>query len=143
MHLFRVWAPRVGRVEVKVGERLYPLQKAGGGWWEARVDAAGPGSDYGFVLNGQEPVLPDPRSLWQPHGVHGMSRLLDQGAFTWTDQQWHAPALKDAVIYELHLGTFTPEGTFAAAEEKLEYLKTLGMTHVELMPVASFPGARG
>lgn len=143
MHLFRVWAPRAERVEVKVGERLYPLQQTGGGWWEARVDAGGPGSDYGFVLNGQEPILPDPRSLWQPYGVHGMSRLLDQSAFAWTDQQWHAPALKDAVIYELHVGTFTPEGTFAAAEEKLEYLKTLGVTHVELMPVASFPGARG
>lgn len=143
MHSFRVWAPRAERVDVKVGERSHPLNQSGGGWWEAGVDAAGPGSDYGFVLNGREPVLPDPRSLWQPHGVHGMSRILDHGAFAWTDQQWHAPALKDAVIYELHVGTFTPEGTFAAAEEKLEYLKTLGVTHVELMPVASFPGERG
>lgn len=143
MHLFRVWAPRAERAEVKVGERLYPLRHTGGGWCEARVDAAGPGEDYGFVLNGREPVLPDPRSLWQPRGVHAMSRLLDQEAFAWNDEQWHAPALKDAVIYELHVGTFTPEGTFAAAAKKLEYLKTLGITHVELMPVASFPGKRG
>jgi maltooligosyltrehalose trehalohydrolase len=130
-------------VDVKVSGSAYPMERAGGGWWEASVDAAGPGSDYGFILDGQEPVLPDPRSLWQPNGVHGRSRLLDQSAFTWTDSHWHATALKKAVIYELHVGTFTAEGTFAAAEERLEYLKTLGVTHVELMPVASFPGARG
>ena len=143
MHLFRVWAPRAERVDVKVSGSAYPMERAGGGWWEASVDAAGPGSDYGFILDGQEPVLPDPRSLWQPNGVHGRSRLLDQSAFAWTDSHWHATALKKAVIYELHVGTFTAEGTFAAAEERLEYLKTLGVTHVELMPVASFPGARG
>ncbi|HEU4981669.1 MAG TPA: malto-oligosyltrehalose trehalohydrolase [Acidobacteriaceae bacterium] len=143
MHSFRVWAPRAERVDVKVGERAYPMAQCGGGWWEAGVDAAGPGSDYGFVLNGEGPILPDPRSLWQPNGVHGMSRILDQSAFAWTDSDWRAPALKEAVIYELHVGTFTCEGTFAAAEERLEYLQTLGVTHVELMPVASFPGARG
>jgi len=143
MHLFRVWAPRAERVDVKVSGSAYPMERAGGGWWEASVDAAGPGSDYGFILDGQEPVLPDPRSLWQPNGVHGRSRLLDQSACAWTDSHWHATALKKAVIYELHVGTFTAEGTFAAAEERLEYLKTLGVTHVELMPVASFPGARG
>ncbi len=143
MHLFRVWAPRAERVDVKVGGSAYPMAQTGGGWWEASVDAAGPESDYGFILNGQEPVLPDPRSPWQPNGVHGMSRLLDQSAFAWTDSHWHAPFLKKAVIYELHVGTFTLEGTFTAAEERLEYLKTLGVTHVELMPVASFPGARG
>ncbi|MFZ0662555.1 MAG: malto-oligosyltrehalose trehalohydrolase [Acidobacteriaceae bacterium] len=143
MHLFRVWAPLAERVEVKVGERVHPLEQAGGGWWEARVEEAGPGSEYGFLLNGDGMVLPDPRSLWQPYGVHGMSRVLDQGAFAWTDGEWHAPALKDAVIYELHVGTFMAEGTFAGVEERLEYLQTLGVTHVELMPVASFPGARG
>lgn len=143
MHLFRVWAPRADRVNVKVEDSAYPLAQTGDGWWEARVDAAGPGSNYGFVLNGDRTALPDPRSLWQPNGVHGMSRLLDQNAFPWTDAAWRAPALKDAVIYELHVGTFTAEGTFAAAEQRLEYLKTLGVTHVELMPVASFPGARG
>jgi len=143
MHLFRVWAPRAESVDTKVGEQTYPMAQAGGGWWEVRVDAAGPGSDYGFVLNGEGPALSDPRSPWQPHGVHSLSRLLGQTAFAWTDHEWRAPALKDAVIYELHTGTFTAEGTFAAAEERLEYLKTLGITHVELMPVASFPGTRG
>src|SRR5690242_15428159 len=116
MHFFRVWAPRAERVDVKVGGSEYPMTQTGGGWWEAGVDVAGPGSDYGFILNGQEPVLPDPRSPWQPNGVHGMSRILDQSAFAWTDSDWRAPALKGAVIYELHVGTFTREGTFAAAE---------------------------
>ena len=143
MHLFRVWAPAAERVDVKIGERAWPLAKATGGWWEADVAAIGPGTDYGFVLNGDGVVLPDPRSAWQPYGVHGWSRVLDQAAFAWTDREWRAPELKDAVIYEVHVSTFTTEGTFAAAEQKLEYLKTLGVTHVELMPVASFPGRRG
>ncbi len=143
MQLFRVWAPKAEQVEVKIGEKLWPLKQAEGGWWEAEVAEAGPGTDYGYVLNGDGMVLPDPRSAWQPHGVHGMSRVLDHAAFEWTDAKWHAPELKDALIYELHVGTFTKEGTFAAAEERLEYLKTLGVTHVELMPVAAFPGKQG
>ncbi|HEX5236052.1 MAG TPA: malto-oligosyltrehalose trehalohydrolase [Silvibacterium sp.] len=143
MHLFQVWAPAAERVDVKIGDGAWPLAQSGGGWWEASVDEAGAGTEYGFVLNGEGAVLPDPRSLWQPHGVHGLSRVLDQQAFAWTDGEWRAPVLKEAVIYELHVGTFTSEGTFAAAEERLEYLKTLGVTHVELMPVASFPGKRG
>jgi len=143
MHLFRVWAPRAERAEVKIGEKLWPLKRTDGEWWQAEVAEAGPGTDYGFVLNGDGMVLPDPRSAWQPHGVHAMSRVLDHAAFAWTDAKWRAPELKDALIYELHVGTFTEEGTFAAAEKRLEYLKTLGVTHVELMPVAAFPGERG
>lgn len=143
MHLFRVWAPAAKRVDVKIGERAWPLLRVTGGWWETSVDEAGPGTDYGYVLNGEGEALPDPRSAWQPNGVHGLSRVLDQKAFAWRDGEWRAPALKDAVIYELHVGTFTAEGTFAAAEARLDCLKTLGVTHVELMPVASFPGARG
>ena len=143
MHLFRVWAPLAARVDVKIDGQMWPLEKINGGWWEASVDEAGPGTDYGFVLNGVDTVLPDPRPLWQPNGVHGLSRVYDQGAFRWTDSEWRAPELKDAVIYEIHVGTFTAAGTFAAAEERLEYLKTLGISHLQLMPVASFPGARG
>jgi maltooligosyltrehalose trehalohydrolase len=143
MHLFRVWAPAIERVDVKIGERAWPFAQVEGGWWEVSVGEAGQGTDYGFVLNGEDAVLPDPRSLCQPYGVHGLSQVLDQSAFAWTDDSWRAQALKDAVIYELHVGTFTAEGTFAAAEVRLEYLKTLGVTHVELMPVASFPGTRG
>jgi maltooligosyltrehalose trehalohydrolase len=144
MHLFRVWAPSAERVDVNALDLPWRLSRVAGGWWECSVEGAGPGADYGFVLNDDDDkILPDPRSLWQPYGVHGLSRILDQAAFAWTDDAWHAPAIKDAVIYELHTGTFTSEGTFAAAEKHLDYLKTLGITHIELMPVASFPGMRG
>ena len=143
MHLFRTWAPLAQHVDVKIDEHTWPLVQVEGGWWELSVEAAKSGTDYGFVLNDDGMVLPDPRSLWQPYGVHGLSRVLDQAAFVWTDDGWRAPALRNAVVYELHIGTFTAQGTFAAAEERLGYLKTLGVTHVELMPVASFPGARG
>ena len=80
---------------------------------------------------------------WQPHGVHGESRVVDHAAFAWSDSGWQAPPLSSALIYELHLGTFTPEGTLKAAESRLDYLKDLGVTHVELMPIANFPGKRG
>lgn len=143
MHLFRVWAPVAKRVDVKFDDAHRPLKPCGDGWWEALVEAAGPGTDYGFILNNDGISLPDPRSLWQPQGVHGPSRVLDHSAFQWTDGAWRAPALKNAVIYELHIGTFTQERTFDAAVEKFEYLKALGVTHLELMPVAAFPGARG
>jgi maltooligosyltrehalose trehalohydrolase len=100
------------------------------------------GTDYRFVVDGGEP-LPDPRSRWQPAGVHGPSRVLDTRTFAWTDAGFQAPPLSAAVIYELHVGTFTPEGTFEAAVARLDHLVDLGVTHVELMPVAAFPGDRG
>ena len=107
MTTFRVWAPVAQRVEVEVdGERL-PLTAGEGGWWAADVPAAGPGSEYAFVLDGGEP-LPDPRSPWQPSGVHGPSRVVDHQAFPWQDQRWQAGPLAAAVLYELHVGTFTP-----------------------------------
>ncbi len=107
------------------------------------VGDAGPGSDYAYVVDGQGPAVPDPRSQWQPNGVHGPSRLLDHAAFEWTDAAWHAPSLASGVIYEMHPGTFTPEGTLDAAVGKLDYLKELGITHVELLPLATSPGTRG
>jgi maltooligosyltrehalose trehalohydrolase len=113
------------------------------GWWSVAVEEAGPGTDYGFVLDDDPKAWPDPRSEWQPHGVHGASRVYDQAAFVWSDEGWQAPPLERAVIYELHIGTFTPQGTFDSAIERLEYLAWLGITHVELMPVAAFPGDRG
>lgn len=143
MHSFQVWAPRAERVDVKISDALWPMHPLTGGWWQADIASAGPGADYAFVLNGDGMPLPDPRSPWQPQGVHGPSRVLDHAAFHWTDAHWRAPELKDAVIYELHIGTFTPQGSFAAAEERLEYLRSLGITHIELMPVAAFPGMRG
>ena len=109
------------------------------GWYAADVPEARPGRDYGFLLNDTEPLLPDPRSRWQPFGVHGPSRFYDT-AFDWTDAGWEGKGLPDSVLYELHIGTFTPEGTFAAAIEKLDTLVELGVTHVELLPVNDFNG---
>ena len=143
MHVFEVWAPQARTVEVKVGDAKFPLARKERGWWSAEVATAGPGTDYGFVLDGLEPPLPDPRTRWQPNGVHGDSRVVDDGAFHWSDRGWQSPPLSSALIYELHVGTFTPEGTFKAVESHLDYLKELGVTHVELMPIANFPGKHG
>jgi maltooligosyltrehalose trehalohydrolase len=143
MHQFRVWAPKAKSVSVKIGEERFPLILSSGGWWQAEIAAAGPGTDYAYILDGEEPAVPDPRSAWQPHGVHGPSRIVDHSAFVWSDAEWRAPVLASAVIYELHVGTFTPEGTFDAVIAKLDWLKELGVTHIELLPVASFPGDRG
>jgi maltooligosyltrehalose trehalohydrolase len=112
------------------------------GWWSATIDSTDSGCDYGFVLDGEGP-FPDPRSPWQPDGVHGLSRTVDHSAFQWTDHGWRAPSLSAGLIYELHLGTFTPAGTFDAAIAKLDHLVDLGVTHVELMPVNEFPGDHG
>jgi maltooligosyltrehalose trehalohydrolase len=142
MHKFQVWAPIPKKVELLLGNEKLPMTAGAGGWWEATVPAAAPGADYAFLLDGQGP-FPDPRSPWQPAGVHRHSRLLDHRAFQWTDGGYQAPPLGSAVIYELHTGTFTPQGTFAAAINKLDHLLQLGVTHIELMPVAAFPGARG
>jgi maltooligosyltrehalose trehalohydrolase len=142
MTTFRVWAPVAQWVEVEVdGERL-SLSAGEGGWWAADVPAAGPGSEYAFRLDGGEP-LPDPRSPWQPSGVHGPSRVVEHQAFPWQDQGWQAGPLAAAVLYELHVGTFTPAGTFEAAIARLDHLVDLGITHVELMPVNEFAGSRG
>ena len=143
MHVFDVWAPRASTVEVKIGDKRFALARRERGWWSAEVATAGPGTDYSFVIDGLEPPLPDPRTRWQPNSVHGESRIVDDAAFRWSDLGWQAPPLSSALIYELHIGTFTPEGTFKAAESHLDYLKELGVTHVELMPIANFPGKRG
>ncbi|MFZ0630154.1 MAG: malto-oligosyltrehalose trehalohydrolase [Acidobacteriaceae bacterium] len=143
MHRFRVWAPKAQRVSVGTGADKVPMERADGGWWEAAVDAAGPGTDYAFFLDDEDLALPDPRSMWQPQGVHGPSRVFDPSAFPWSDAGWQAPPLASAILYELHVGTFTPEGTFDAARSKLDALRELGITHVELMPVNAFPGKQG
>jgi maltooligosyltrehalose trehalohydrolase len=137
-----VWAPAAARVQVHLDGRILDMTAAEGGWWAAPEDTARPEADYSFSLDGGRP-LPDPRSPWQPYGVHGPSRTLDHAAFRWTDAGFQARPLASAVIYELHTGTFTPEGTFEGAIGKLGHLVDLGVTHVELMPVAEFPGRRG
>ena len=137
----RVWAPSADRVELEVGGRRLPMRPAPDGWHEAEVDLP-PGTDYRFRPQGKA-ALPDPRSPWQPAGVHGASRTVEHGAFPWTDASWTGHPLSSAVLYELHTGTFTPEGTFDAAIGHLDHLVDLGITAVELMPVAEFPGDRG
>ena len=143
MHTFRVWAPKAKTIGVKIENTIHRMDRTSGGWWQKDVPNAGPGTDYAFVIDGNESSIPDPRSAWQPHGVHRPSRLLDHQSFHWTDAQWQPPPLPSAIIYELNIGTFTPEGTFDAAQARLAYLKDLGITHVELMPVNAFPGERG
>ncbi|HZZ38039.1 MAG TPA: malto-oligosyltrehalose trehalohydrolase [Acidobacteriaceae bacterium] len=143
MHRFRVWAPKAQRIAVGVGKTKYRMEQSEGGWWEAAVDAAGPGTDYSFFVDDEDLALPDPRSAWQPQGVHGASRLFDLSAFHWSDGGWQAPPLASGIVYELHIGTFTPEGTFDAARSRLDALRELGITHVELMPVNAFPGRQG
>ncbi|HEY7072155.1 MAG TPA: hypothetical protein VH479_18650, partial [Acidimicrobiales bacterium] len=138
-----VWAPRASRtVEVVVGDRRTALARGERGSWSAEVAGLGPGGDYGFSLDGGPP-RPDPRSRHQPHGVHGPSRVVDPGAFAWTDRDWHGFDLAGAVLYEIHAGTFSPEGTFDGAVARLDHLVDLGVDAVELMPVAEFPGRRG
>ena len=145
MKTFTVWAPEAERVDVVLpgtGER-HAMTARAGGWWAADVAAARSGTDYAFSLDGG-PALPDPRSPFQPEGVHGPSRVVDHNAFPWTDSAWRGGApLPSAVVYELHVGTFTPEGTFESATERLGHLVDLGVTHVELLPVCEFPGRRG
>src|SRR3954470_12605949 len=138
---FRVWAPHPERVDVRVGGPDQELEPEGFGVRRARVAAAA-GDDYVFVLDGRE--LPDPASRHQPGGLRGPARVVDPRAFDWTDPGWDGPAEpQDLVLYELHVGTFTAEGTFEAAIERLPALAELGVTAIEVMPVAEFPGARG
>lgn len=118
------------------------MKSASNGWWRLDKPPMEHGMDYTFIPDG-EIHLPDPRSPWQPEGVHGPSRTVDHSKFEWTDSCWQAPPLSSAVIYELHTGTFSPEGTFYGAINRMDHLVNLGITHVELMPVSEFSGNRG
>ena len=163
MHSFRVWGPRAKRVSVVVDGERHAMESEPRGWWAATVERAHAGSRYGFLLDGDahpnenrnenpdenpdttpSPApLPDPRSARQPDGVHGLSELVDHSAFAWDDDGWRPPALGSGVLYELHVGTFTQEGTLDRAIGRLEYLRELGVTHIQLMPLAAAEGARG
>lgn len=137
-----VWAPRAQQLEITFdGHHRASLKMGADGWWHWS-EALHHGQDYAFYVNGHGP-FPDPRSPWQPQGVHGFSRHYDPQRFASPVPGWQAPPLASAVFYELHVGTFTPQGTFAGVIDKLPYLKELGVTHVELMPVAQFAGDRG
>ncbi|MCW6009832.1 malto-oligosyltrehalose trehalohydrolase [Micromonospora sp. CPCC 205371] len=139
---FAVWAPERSDVRLRiVGSADVSMTASPGGWWRAEVPGAVPGTDYGYLLDGAGEPLPDPRSAWQPHGPHGLSRVYDHAAFAWTDAGWTGRALAGGVLYELHIGTFTPEGTFDAAIERLDHLVDLGVDMVELLPVNAFNGS--
>jgi len=138
----RVWAPAASDVSLVVDGGRRPLTDAGDGWW-VEVEPLPAGARYLVSLDGGD-GLPDPRSPWQPDGVDGPSATVDHGAFRWTDAMWNGPVpIPAAVFYELHVGTFSPEGTFDGVIEHLGHLRALGVTHVELMPVAEFDGSRG
>ncbi|HYH87249.1 MAG TPA: malto-oligosyltrehalose trehalohydrolase [Pyrinomonadaceae bacterium] len=142
--LFRVWSPRAESVAVKivVGEsRTVPMERGAGDMFEARVPDVAAGADYFYLLDGER-ERPDPVSRFQPAGVHGPSRVVNPEEFVWTDEGWKGIPLGDYIVYELHTGTFTPEGTFESVISKLAHLKRLGVTAIELMPVAEFPGGR-
>ena len=138
-----VWAPAAQTVELHLPgqDRLVDMIPAPGGWWTAPLDLE-PGTDYAFRVDGS-PNRPDPRSALQPDGVHGPSRTVDPDAWQWTDQNWAGKDLRGSVIYELHVGTFTPEGTLDTAITRLGHLADLGVDIVELMPLAAFPGKVG
>jgi maltooligosyltrehalose trehalohydrolase len=137
----RVWAPDRRTVELQAGPRRVAMRAEPGGWWTVAVPWIDAGTDYAFVLDGGAP-RPDPRSPWQPAGIHGPSRLVDHAAFAWTDAGWQPPALETGVIYELHVGTFTAGGTLTSAIERLDHLVDLGVTHIKLTPVHEFSGLR-
>lgn len=139
---FRVWAPKPALVRLDVDGQVHTMTRSNDGWWHAVVDTA-PDARYGYLLDDDPTVLPDPRSPRQPDGVHARSQLWDPAAATWTDSGWAGRPVEGAVIYELHLGTFTEAGTFDSAIEKLDYLVDLGVDFVELMPVNSFAGTHG
>lgn len=141
MHLFRVWAPRASRVELVIADARLDLEPRVGGWWELDVPEAGHGTDYAFSLDGADP-LPDPRSAWQPAGVHGPSRVYDPSPPAGRGP-YRGRSVLGEVFYELHVGTFTPTGTLDAAIERLDDLVSLGVDVVEPLPLAAFDGVHG
>jgi maltooligosyltrehalose trehalohydrolase len=147
---FRVWAPKAKRVDVVLEESstqdteasFHPLTREKGGYFSGTAPANA-GSLYRFRLDEKESHYPDPASRYQPEGPHGPSMVIDSSEFRWNDSKWRGLRLPGQIIYEFHLGTFTPEGTWRAAAEKLPLLKDDGITLLEMMPIADFPGAFG
>ncbi|MGB3204943.1 MAG: malto-oligosyltrehalose trehalohydrolase [Crinalium sp.] len=141
---FIVWAPELKEVAVKITapeERLLPMQKDEAGYWKVTAEGINPGAHYFYQLEG-DAERPDPASHFQPEGVHGASQVVDHSTIKWTDAQWSGVPLDEMIIYELHVGTFTPEGTFDAIIPRLRELYEFGVNAIEIMPVAQFPGDR-
>jgi maltooligosyltrehalose trehalohydrolase len=153
--VFEVWAPDHDRIELVLGDRRVPMTPVDPGssspgalaahregWWAAEVDDAGAGTHYRYSVDGGPP-RPDPRSRWQPEGIDGPSAVVDHAAFAWTDGAWTGRRLASSVLYEMHIGTFSPEATFDGAIDHLDHLVDLGVDAIEILPVAEFGGDRG
>jgi len=139
----KVWAPYAKKVELICSEKKRLMQKDNDtGWWYLKNFSLKHGDDYAFFVDDRGP-FPDPRSSWQPNGVHGFSRYVDHSLFEWKHDFWHTPPLGSSIIYECHIGTFTEEGTFDSAIKRLDHLLELGINYIEIMPVSEFPGNRG
>ncbi len=138
--VFTVWAPLAGEVGIETNGKIHLLEKKAHGFWA--VDNIGilPGQEYSVMLDGKQ--YADPLSLWQPKGVQGKSMAFDVNKYAWHDAGWHGIPPEEMIIYEMHAGTFTPEGTLDAAESKIGYLKELGINTIEIMPLSAFPGDR-
>ncbi|MDQ2779539.1 MAG: alpha-amylase family glycosyl hydrolase, partial [Pseudomonadota bacterium] len=144
---FRLWAPGVEQIELAVEpagaeRRFVAMARDDAGWWQVDTDQVAVGGAYGFRVGGGL-VVPDPAARAQVCGVHGLSKLVDPTAYGWRTPEWKGRPWQETVFYELHTGTFTPQGTFDAVIDKLDHLRDLGITAVELMPVAQFAGNRG
>jgi maltooligosyltrehalose trehalohydrolase len=142
MHTFRIWAPTPHRVDVIAGDHMLPMKQRERGWWEISDADSHAGTRYGYSLDGGA-VRPDPRSPSQPDGVLGLSEVIDHNAFAWNDGGWRGIPLPGSVLYELHVGTFSPKGTLDGVVERLPHLVELGIDAIELMPVVEFSGDRG
>ena len=142
---FRLWAPTASRAELLCsapqGVRRLDMARDADGWCERTVEGVGHGDLYRFLVDGRLEV-PDPASRFNPHDVQGPSMVVDPARFEWSDTEWHGRPWHEAVLYEVHVGTFTGEGTFGALQDRLGHLVELGVTALELMPVADFPGTR-
>jgi maltooligosyltrehalose trehalohydrolase len=139
---FRVWAPKAKRLEVAIEDKFYELNHEAAGYFSGSVKAKA-GALYRFRLNGNGNLYPDPASRFQPEGPHGPSCVVDPTQFKWTDVAWKGIKMPGQIIYEMHIGTFTPEGTWRAATKQLAELKRTGITVLEMMPIADFPGEFG
>ena len=141
---FRLWAPSAQSVELWLADRQqgFAMPRDAAGWAERVTRDAPTGTRYSFRIDG-ELLVPDPASRYQPLDVHGPSEVVDPYDYAWSDSEWHGIAPERLVFYELHVGTFTREGTFAGVADRLDHLVALGITAVELMPVADFPGRWG
>lgn len=141
---FVVWAPLATTVDLEIvapQHRTIPMNVQERGYWHTAIDGLSPDTQYRFLLN-KEKSRPDPASRFQPEGVHGPSQVINHQSFQWEDESWKGMELPQMIMYEIHIGAFTPEGTFDAIIPRLNELRELGITAIELMPVAQFPGER-